>query len=97
MEGRRKKASHSCTGPGVGRGKCIFSGRIVRFLHMGVSDGNNLRVEYFQFSNMEEVHGQVPHMNNTRRPLFRTTRSMIFTGRPLIWTSPVRYFLANLD
>ena len=23
--------------------------------------------------------------------------SMIFTGRPLIWTSPVRYFLANLD
>ena len=36
MERRRKKHSHSCTGPGVGRGKCIFSGRIVRFLHMGV-------------------------------------------------------------
>ena len=33
MERRRKKASHSCTGPGVGRGKCIFSGCIVRFLH----------------------------------------------------------------
>ena len=36
MERRRKKHSHSCTVPGVGRGKCIFSGRIVRFLHMGV-------------------------------------------------------------
>ena len=33
MEGRRKKASHSCTGPRVERGKCIFSGCIVRFLH----------------------------------------------------------------
>jgi len=33
MEGRRKKASHSCTGPGVGRGKCIFSGCIFRVLH----------------------------------------------------------------
>ena len=37
MERRRKRHSHSCTVPGVGRGKCIFSGRIVRFLHMGVS------------------------------------------------------------
>ena len=36
MERRRKKHSHSCTVPGVGRGKCIFSGRIVRFLHIGV-------------------------------------------------------------
>jgi len=37
MERRSKRHSHSCTVPGVGRGKCIFSGRIVRFLHMGVS------------------------------------------------------------
>ena len=36
MERGRKKHSHSCTVPRVGRGKCIFSGRIVRFLHMGV-------------------------------------------------------------
>merc|ERR1712115_337993 len=33
MEGRRKKASHSCAGPGVGRGKCIFSGCIFCVLH----------------------------------------------------------------
>ena len=36
MERRRKKHPHSCTVPGLGKGKCIFSGRIVRFLRMGV-------------------------------------------------------------
>ena len=42
MEGRRKKASHSCTGPRVERGKCIFSGCIVRFLHKMVLNSYSL-------------------------------------------------------
>ena len=44
MEGRRKKASHSCTGPRVERGKCIFSGCIVSFLHKMVHYGSFFRL-----------------------------------------------------